>query len=139
MDLTPWIFRVDGSDWDARQAVSMWFGLTMIAVAWAVDLGTRRDLAFWLHLFGLVAFWSSLTLYDSEGELAAGGYFLINLLLVGLSLFLGRRAYALFGAAGIALYLGHLAEEVFGQSLLFPFALLSRSEQRRVGTEGGGT
>jgi hypothetical protein len=31
--------------------------------------------------------------------------------------------YAVFGALGIALYLGHLAEKVFKDSLLFPFAL----------------
>jgi hypothetical protein len=34
-----------------------------------------------------------------------------------------RRAYAVFGALGIALYLGHLANVVFKDSLLFPFAL----------------
>jgi hypothetical protein len=34
-----------------------------------------------------------------------------------------RRAYALFGALGVTAYLGHLAEVVFKNSLLFPFAL----------------
>jgi hypothetical protein len=34
-----------------------------------------------------------------------------------------RRAYAMFGTFGIALYLGHLANYVFKDSLLFPFAL----------------
>jgi hypothetical protein len=32
-------------------------------------------------------------------------------------------AYAVFGAFGITLYLGHLADVVFKDSLLFPFAL----------------
>jgi hypothetical protein len=34
-----------------------------------------------------------------------------------------RRVYAVFGAFGICIYLGHLAEVVFKDSLLFPFAL----------------
>lgn len=34
-----------------------------------------------------------------------------------------RRAYAVFGTFGITLYLGHLADVVFKDSLLFPFAL----------------
>ena len=38
-------------------------------------------------------------------------------------MFLGRRVYAVFGVIGIALYLGDLADKVFRDSLLFPFAL----------------
>jgi hypothetical protein len=34
-----------------------------------------------------------------------------------------RRAYAVFGTFGVSLYLGHLAEKVFRDSLLFPFSL----------------
>jgi AhpC/TSA family len=34
-----------------------------------------------------------------------------------------RRVYAVFGALGISIYLGHLADVVFKDSLLFPFAL----------------
>ncbi len=34
-----------------------------------------------------------------------------------------RRAYAVFGTFGITFYLGHLADVVFKDSLLFPFAL----------------
>ena len=44
-------------------------------------------------------------------------------MLLLLALFLQRRAYAVFGALGIAAYLCHLAGEVFGDSLLYPFAL----------------
>ena len=42
---------------------------------------------------------------------------------MALALFLQRRAYALFGGLGVALYLHHLAERVFQDSLLYPFAL----------------
>jgi hypothetical protein len=40
-----------------------------------------------------------------------------------LAVFLGRRVFAVFGTIGIAIYLGDLAEKVFKNSLLFPFAL----------------
>jgi hypothetical protein len=36
---------------------------------------------------------------------------------------LTRRVFAIFGTIGIALYLGDLADKVFKDSLLFPFAL----------------
>ena len=47
----------------------------------------------------------------------------MNVALILLSVFLGRRVYAVFGAMGLAFYLGHLAQKVFKDSLLFPFAL----------------
>jgi hypothetical protein len=61
-----------------------------------------------------------------------------------LAVILMRRAYAVFGALGMAIYLGHLADVVFKDSLLFPFApsligitivaagLLYHREQERV-------
>ena len=39
------------------------------------------------------------------------------------AVFLGRKVYAVFGVIGIAMYLGDLANKVFKDSLLFPFAL----------------
>ncbi len=123
MDLVPWVFGEDWDSWDQRRIVSLWFGLAMLIVAWAVDVRARGDFAFWLHLFGLLAFWGGLTLLDSGSELGKAFYCLINLVLLLLALFLERRAYAVFGALGIAAYLGHLAGEVFQDSLLYPFAL----------------
>jgi len=124
MDLAPWL--IDGSlTWAGRRRVSMIFGLAVLAVAWAVDVKRRQnqDTAFWLHLCGLAAFWGGLTLSHSDSEIAKAIYCLINVALVLLSVFLMRRAYALFGTIGIAVYLGHLANQVFRDSLLFPFAL----------------
>lgn len=125
MDLTPWIFRTETYDWSMRDAVSMYFGLVLMLVAGAVDLRKwpAGDFAFWLHLCGVVAFWGGLSLQDSDSELAKAAYCLINIGLVGLAVFLMRRVYAVFGAFGIAVYLGHLAEDVFADSLLFPIAL----------------
>ncbi len=123
MDLTPWVFGEGWDSWDQRRIVSLWFGLAMLVVAWAVDVRARADFAFWLHLFGLLAFWGGLTLLDSQSELGKAFYCLINLVLLVLALFLQRRAYAVFGALGVAAYLCHLAGEVFRDSLLYPFAL----------------
>ena len=123
MDLVPWVFGADWDSWEQRKIVSLWFGLAMLVVAWAVDVRAQGDFAFWLHLFGLLAFWCGLTLLDSDSELARAFYCLINLGLLLLALFLQRRAYAVFGALGVAAYLHHLAYEVFEDSLLYPFAL----------------
>ena len=50
-------------------------------------------------------------------------YCLINIGMIGLSLFLNRRIYAVFGAIGVATYLGYLASEVFKEVIMFSFAL----------------
>jgi hypothetical protein len=123
MDLVPWVFGEGWDSWEQRKIVSLWFGLGMLVVAWVVDVRARGDFAFWLHLFGLMAFWGGLTLLESDSELARAGYCLINLGLIGLALFLERRAYAVFGAVGVGNYLHHLAYRVFADSLLYPFAL----------------
>lgn len=125
MDLTPWLLQGPDPNWAARKKVSMAFGLAVIALAWTVDLKDERrhGFAFWLHLAGLLAFWGGLTFSDSDSEIAKAVYCLVNVALVLLSAFLVRRAYAVFGALGICLYLSHLADKVFKDSLIFPFAL----------------
>jgi hypothetical protein len=125
MDLTPWLSGTADFTWEQRANVSMAFGALMLVIAWFVDLKRWRggDFAFWLHLFGLLAFWGGLTAQSSSSEAGKAVYCLINIGLVFLGLFLMRRAYAVFGGVGVTLYLGHLAEEVFQDSILFPFAL----------------
>ena len=125
MDLTPWIFHQQFFTWEMRCQVSAWFGLALMLVAWAVDL--RRwvagDIGFWLHLSGLAAFWGGLSVLDSDNQMSMALYCLLNIVLVLLSVFLMRRVYAVFGAIGIAGYLGDLADGIFADSLMFPFAL----------------
>jgi len=125
MDLTPWVFGVKDFTWEMRQEVSVWFGLVLCAVAWGLDLKrwSAGDFAFWLHLAGIMAFWGGLTSMDSDSEAAKLFYCLINIAMVALSVYLMRRAYAVFGALGVSAYLGYLAEDVFQDSLLFPLAL----------------
>jgi hypothetical protein len=112
--------------WDLRKWVSLWFGLAMILFALFVDLRARRsrqDFAFWLYLFGVLAFWGGLSLMESDSELSKFIYFCINLLMIGAGAMLARRVFVVFGGLGAAGYLGHLAYDVFEDSWLFPFAL----------------
>ncbi|MCB1445139.1 MAG: hypothetical protein KDJ87_04855 [Rhizobiaceae bacterium] len=127
MDLALWFTRDPGNyyDFPIRRLVSLYFGLGMIAIAWSVDILRRRgpDFAFWLHIFGVMAFWGGMTFADSSTELMKFVYCLINIGMIGLSLFLNRRIYAVFGAIGVATYLGYLASEVFKEVIMFSFAL----------------
>jgi hypothetical protein len=124
MDLTPWIVGRTDFTWDERRMVSLWFGLAVLVVAYIVDRRKRGgDFAFWLHLFGLMAFWGGLSLTNSGSEVGKFLYFVINVGLLLVSVLLGRRVYAVFGTLGIAGYLGHLSYKVFRDSMMFPFAL----------------
>ncbi len=120
-DLAHWV--AGEGHWEHYRQVMMAFGLGVLAIAWAIDVRAKKDFAFWLHLFGLFSFWGGLTSLDSHSELGRLGYAALNIVLIGFSVFLDRRAYAAFGAFGVALYLGHLAESVFKDSLMFPFVL----------------
>ena len=124
MDLAPWVSAVDHIDFEMRRKVSIWFGLAVLAIAWTVDFRSRNgDFAFWLHLFGLLTFWGGITSATSSTELGRALYCMLNVGLLVLAVLLMRRAYAAFGTVGVSLYLGHLAEKVFKDSLLFPFSL----------------
>lgn len=123
MDVAEWL-KGKEMDWAIRRQVSFAFGLVLLPIAWAVDLrGKREDYGFWLHMVAAVTFWAGLTFQDSSGEIGKFLYFLINLLLLGLSVFLGRRIYAVFGAIGVMIYIGHLTGKVFKDWLTFPFVL----------------
>jgi len=97
----------------------------MIVVAFWVDIRTRheKDYAFWIYLFGVLAFWCGLSSMRSDSELNKFIYMCINLLMIVVGAILSRRVFAVFGGLGIAGYLGHLAYSVFKDSLVFPFAL----------------
>ncbi len=126
MDLTPILFHRPDYTWDERKWVSLYFGLGMLALAFAVDLRRRwrgPDYGFWLSLFGLMAFWGGLTSMDSNSETGKLLYCAINLVLMFAGVLVSRRASVLFGAIGVNIYLAHLAHEVFADSLLFPFVL----------------
>lgn len=127
MDVVIWL-RVGepwAEAWALRRNVSMLFGLGMSLVAWALDLRRDRttDFGFWLHLFGAIAFWGALSAGRSGSLVEATLYCGINVVLLLFSVYLNRRVYAVFGTLGVAFYLGHLASEVFRDTLAFTFAL----------------
>ena len=97
----------------------------MVLVAFWVDFRSREkaDYAFWLYIFGVMAFWGGLTSQESNSELSKFLYFCINIFLIGIGVVLVRRVFVVFGAIGVCLYLGHLAWDVFEDSWLFPITL----------------
>ncbi|MDB5547534.1 MAG: hypothetical protein JWP21_981 [Tardiphaga sp.] len=124
MDIVPWITGSGSSNFETARRVSIGFGLAMIAAAVLVN-GRQRggDFAFWLYLFGVMTFWGGITATSGGTNLAKAMYCALNVGFLLISVFLGRRVFALFGTIGITIYLGDLAAKVFEDSLLFPFAL----------------
>ncbi|MCL2022531.1 MAG: DUF2157 domain-containing protein [Betaproteobacteria bacterium] len=125
MDLAPFLFGNADTTWNLRKLVSLWFGLLIVLLAFWVDIRTRheKDYPFWLYLFGVLAFWGGLSMMDSDSELNKFIYLCINLLMIGVGAMLSRRVFAVFGGLGSAGYVGHLAHQVFKDSMLFPFVL----------------
>jgi hypothetical protein len=125
MDVAVMLAGGDRPDFELRALVSMYFGLAMTLFAFWVDVRSAGsgDYAFWLYLFGVMAFWGGMTSQHSDSELSRFFYFCVNLLLIGAGVVLVRRVFTVFGAIGCAVYLGHLANELFRDSWLFPMAL----------------
>jgi hypothetical protein len=124
MDVVPWITGSPIGNWETSRRVSVGFGLGIIIAAVIVNMRQRSgDFAFWLYLFGVLTFWGGITASSGGTALDKALYGAMNLGFLLLAAFLGRRVFAVFGTIGIALYLGDLAEKVFRDSMLFPFAL----------------
>ena len=131
--ITLWYLSMDISamivggraDFELRSLVSMYFGLLMVLLAFWVDIRSRKtaDYAFWLYIFGVIAFWGGMTAQHSDNELSRFIYFCINMLMLGTGVILVRRVFVIFGAIGGSIYLGHLASSVFKDSWLFPIIL----------------
>ncbi len=115
----------DQYDFTLRALVSMYFGLLMIFAAFWTDLRSagKTDYAFWLYMFGVIAFWGGMTAQESDSELSKFIYFCVNIFMIAVGVVIVRRVFVVFGAIGACLYLGHLAQEVFEDSWLFPITL----------------
>ena len=124
MDIAP-MLAGDLPYYELLPMVSVYFGLAMTLFAFWVDIRSSKtgDYAFWLYLFGVLTFWGGLTSQQTDSELLRFMYFLVNLLLIGVGVVIVRRVFVVFGAIGCSIYLGHLANEVFENSWLFPIAL----------------
>jgi hypothetical protein len=112
-------------DFELRALVSLYFGLAMTLFAFWIDFRSSKsgDYAFWLYLFGVIAFWGGMTSQHSDSEVSKFIYFCVNVLLIGVGVVIVRRVFVVFGAIGCTFYLGHLANVVFKDSWLFPIAL----------------
>jgi len=128
MDLFPLFFHIKDYFGEYRAIFSMYFGLVILALAIYVDLRSgddKHDYAFWLYIFGAMAFWGGLTGQSSNSEWSKFAYCMINVVMIFTSVFLDRRIFAVFGTIGVLLYLGHLATQIFPDSLSFPLMLVT--------------
>ncbi|EIJ43171.1 putative membrane protein (DUF2157) [Beggiatoa alba B18LD] len=125
IDLIPTLLAGDNAlSWQIERMITLYFGIMMLLGSYLVDRRTRADYAFWGYLFGMLAFWVSLTLIlmDSSQEQRVI-YLIVNLSLLILSVLLQRKVFVIFGALGVLIYVGHLSYKVFADSILFPFVL----------------
>jgi hypothetical protein len=130
MDLAAWLGGDYWESWYGRQQVSVAIGLLTLAIGfglertlWKRGASRSEDYPFWCYLFGLLAFWGGLTSMHSSSEANRLLYALLNLGLVAVAVAARRATFLVFGALGLHLYVGHLAYDVFGTSVLFPFVI----------------
>lgn len=130
MDVAAMLVYANQDGWsraalEFRKWFSLAFGLIMVLVAFWADLRSRasRDYAFWLYLFGLLAFWGALSSMSSTALAGKLVYLAINVMLVFVGAILMRRAFTVFGGIGIAIVLADISWRCFGDSWLFPITL----------------
>ncbi|MEQ9116059.1 MAG: hypothetical protein RLN62_04635 [Rickettsiales bacterium] len=104
---------------------SLIFGFLMLITSYVVDLKYKEvDLAFWPYLVGTLIFWFSISFDKSYNEIHKFIYFVVNIFILLLSIYLRRRIVALFGAVGIFWYCMHLASHLFKGGYMFAFSLV---------------
>ena len=126
-----WYMSMDGTDllfgkqWTFHQEcwISVAFGVVMLAVAYFADGETERDFSFWFYLFGLLTFTGGLSLLGDGTQIGKAIYCLLHLGLIVLSVILQRRAFLIFGALGVFIYLVDEAEGYFRNSFAFTVVL----------------
>lgn len=124
MDITPILFKTDYNNWFYKEILSIFFGLGMIIFSYLIDKKTKADYSFWLYIFGTLTFCGGLSLLFYDGnKINQFLYFLINIGLILISVFLKRYVFLIFGVLGVYSFLTYLSYSVFKQSLLFPFIL----------------
>ena len=106
MDICP---LVRGWPLDAfviRQRVSLVISLLTMASAFLLErsMGANPDYAYWLYLFGLLTFWTALTLSPQSDEFGAALYLLINICLGIVGSHLDRTTFRVFSTLGVIGY-----------------------------------
>lgn len=122
LDIIPLIFKTGlTKDW-----ITLCFGLVSLAIGFFLDRRKKEDFGFWCYLFGALGFWVALNglVWDwQRNEAILLIYLAINLLMMGLSIFLRRNVLMILGVLGVFIYLFHLAQDLFKDSIWFPFVL----------------
>lgn len=109
-----------------RAGVSLALGAVALAAAWWLDLRGQRQLTLWPHIAAGAALLAGVAIWlrrPEAGEPAWAALAGLSLGLVLFSLYIRRRSYLVFGGLGLAAYVGHLAFEVFRDSLVFTLVL----------------
>lgn len=122
LDLTYLLFENPNSD--LQCSITLLFGLCLLGIGRFCDKKIKTIDGFWAYLFGTIAFWGGLgCLVWDRAEWILAIYLIINILMMFFGILLERSVLIIFGAIGTFAYLSHLAYQLFGDSLLFPFIL----------------
>jgi hypothetical protein len=114
------IFHDGTLAWSTRSWCSIGFGACVLAYAFWLDHRSKEDLAFWLYLAGLMAFWGGMTMRYDGPEWHKTLYAIINLALAIAGVYLRRRTFLVFATLGLLVYLGHLSADVYRHAMWFP-------------------
>ncbi len=128
MDLYQLLFKLNDFNLFDRSWFSLLFSLIELSFLIRIDYTLPKesqDKLFWLYVFSVITFWSSLSCIfinnNSTAKSMHFSYLLVNLLMLCVGVVLQRRVFAIFAALGIYFYLSYLANG----SILFPFALIA--------------
>jgi hypothetical protein len=125
MSAAPAVFG-SAPSWSQRALLSALVGVAALAAGFVLDGRTRADHAGWLYLSGLVMAWGGLTTYEAASRSSLALYGFACAWLVGLGIILRRRAFAVFGAIGLAGVAGRVAEALLVPEAV-PFAVVGVS------------
>lgn len=123
MDIVPIILQTNTFTWTDRAIVSRIFGITMLIIAYVVDIKYQKDYSFWIYLFGLITLTSGLSVFYNEETIMLLIFGFTHILLIGFSIILERNVFLVFGIIGIMEFLSRLSYKYLEGSLLFPFTL----------------
>lgn len=102
-----------------EQMVTLVVGLLLMGGGYLLDHRTREDYAFWLYLAGLLSFFLPAFSHFRESL----GFGIIHLFFMLVAVLIRRRTFMVIGGLGLFVYLLHLANELFRETLIFPVAL----------------
>ncbi|MCC2644762.1 MAG: hypothetical protein K0R94_540 [Burkholderiales bacterium] len=124
MDLYPMIFKLKLFTFIDQSWFTMLFGLIQLLILIRLDYimeAKHADKIFWLYLAATITFWGGLSALGwSYNHLGHFIYFLINILMLVVSIILQRRIFAIFAVIGIFGYLSYLSQN----SLILPLILI---------------